>query len=200
MKTLKNHMTLEEEMLLLQEKAAHGFICLREFLHILSGKGRFLLLILLSIPFCQPIQIPGLSTPFGLAIAFLSLRMAFGEKIWLPQWVLKKTISSSTIKKITARTLKLLKKMHRWTHPRLSWLCNYRGVKILNGIILTILGFFLALPIPVPLSNLSAAWSILLISWGCLEDDGIFLLIGYILSLLTIAFFVLTAMTIRHVF
>ncbi len=200
MKILKNHMTLEEEMLLLQEKSAHGFISLREFLHILSGKGRFLLLILLSIPFCQPIQIPGLSIPFGLAIAFLSLRMAFGKHIWLPQWILKKTIPSSTIKKITSRTLKLLKKMHRWTHPRLSSLCHYPGVKILNGITLTILGFFLALPIPVPLSNLSAAWSILLISWGCLEDDGVFLLIGYILSLLTITFFVLTALTIRHIF
>jgi len=196
----KNHMTLEEEMLLLNERASHGFISLREFLHILSGKGRYLLLMFLALPFCQPVQIPFLSLPFAAIIAFLSLRIAFGKRIWLPRSLLQKTLSSTGIQRLSYRVLKILRKIHLWTHPRLPNLCNYPYIQYVNATLLFICSVFLALPLPIPLSNLAAAWAILVISWGTLEDDGIFLLLGYSLILFTVACFVLTAITLRRVF
>ncbi|MEI8301518.1 MAG: exopolysaccharide biosynthesis protein, partial [Chlamydiota bacterium] len=140
------------------------------------------------------------SIPFAIIIAFLGLRMAFSKTVWLPKSLLGKTVPSLTLKKITEKTLKVLTKIHKWTHPRLNWLCQYRCIKVINGLLLAILAIFLALPAAVLLPNLTAAWSILLISWGSLEDDGVFLLIGYGLFVLTITFFILTALTIRHVF
>ena len=95
---------LKEQLSILLSKL-HEKPCLsvREILTILSGKGRLLLLIMLSIPFCQPIHIPGFSTPFGILIAFIGFRIAFGKHIWLPRKVMSRCISSKTIRKIFMR-------------------------------------------------------------------------------------------------
>jgi hypothetical protein len=187
----KEVITLESSILMLQKEAKEQSLTISEILRILSGRGRPLVLLLLSLPFCQPIQIPGLSTPFGLAIAFIGLRLVFGKRIWMPKKILSITVSSDTIKKITDKTLNLLRKMKPWIHSRLVWMSNSSFMVKGNGFIISILGILLSLPLPIPLSNLSAAWSICLISIGIIEDDGLFIIIGYSVFLLTIAFFLL---------
>ena len=197
---IKKFTTLEESIFLLQKKTKHKPISIEDLLHLLPKKSQTLILIFLSIPFCQPIQIPGLSIPFGLAIAFLSLRMAFGKQIWLPKKILLKTITTSTIQKITNKALLLITKTRRWIHPRLNWVCHSLPMHIINCLAICILGIFLALPLPIPLSNLTAAWSIFLIALGILEDDGVFVLIGYLISFLTIIVFIIMTTSIRNYF
>lgn len=197
--------TLEEGVILLHKEAQYleaknKQISIKEILRVLSGKGRPLILILLSLPFCQPIQIPGMSIPFGLAIAFIGLRMIFGKKMWLPKQLLSKTISNHTLEKITDKTLIIVRKIKRWIHPRLFWVCHSSFMEIMNGLIICLLGFLLALPLPIPLSNLVAAWSIFLLALGILEDDGLFVLIGYGLSLLAVTFFITMVFSLRYFF
>jgi len=174
-------------------------LSLEEILEVLSGKGRIIILTFLSLPFCQPFQIPGLSIPFGLGIAFIGCRLVFGQKIWLPKTILSKHVSSATIEKISQKCLKLMQKMKRFMHPRLSCLYEPRAMHICNGLLIVLLGVFLALPLPIPLTNLSAGWAILLMSIGLLEDDGVFILASYFVSLLTIAFFILLAFSIKKI-
>jgi len=175
-------MHFEDRLILLQKRVETApSLSLFEIMGILSGKGRTLLLILLSLPFCQPIQIPGMSTPFGLMIAFIGFRMSFGKNAWLPKKVMSKQISASTIKKMAQHALWLIKKMGRWIHPRLSWFIQ----KKVNGYVIVVLGLFLALPLPIPFSNLLAAWSILWISLGILGEDGLFVILGYVFGLIT---------------
>jgi hypothetical protein len=38
-----------------------------------------------AFPFCTPIPLPGFSLPFGLVIAIIGLRLALGQKPWLPR-------------------------------------------------------------------------------------------------------------------
>jgi hypothetical protein len=192
MKNLRKDLSL-----LLHQCERKTTISLGEILGILSGKGRLLLLILLSLPFCLPLQIPGLSTPFGLAIAFIGLRMAFGKRVWLPQKALLKEISSATIRKISQKGLKWIAKMERFIHPRLTWLSKSKAMY--NGLLIVVLGLFLALPLPIPLTNLSSGWAILLLSIGLLEDDGLFILAGYLVSLLTGVFFILLTFSIKWI-
>ncbi len=197
MKKLKNYLTLEEGILILQKKGENASISIEELLHVLSGKGQSLILLFLSLPFCQPLQIPGLSTPFGLAIAFIGLRIAFGKRVWLPKRLLAKTITPHVLQKIIGKTLWLVRKAKHLAHPRLTWLRHYPALNIINGLLIATLGIFLALPLPIPLSNLTAAWSIFFIGLGVLEDDGIFILIGYLISLLTFAFFITMALSVK---
>lgn len=196
----KKFQSLEKGLHLVQERTQQGPLSLEDILHILSGRGRPLLLILLSLPFCQPIQIPGLSTPFGLAIAFIALRTAFGKHVWLPKKLQKKKISPKTISKITNTTLVVIKKIKRFIHPRLDFLCHSRIMEVLNGLTIAILGILLALPLPIPLSNLTAAWSIFIISIGILEDDGLCVLLGYIVLLLTLTFLFFMILTAKKIF
>ncbi len=200
MKKIETFRPLEEEILLLQQEAKSAPISIKEILQRLSGKGRALILIFLSLPFCQPIQIPGLSTPFGLTIAFVGLRMVFGKYTWLPKAVLSKTITAETLQKITDKALRILRKMKGWIHPRLSWICHSSPMQSTNGLTIFMLGIFLALPLPIPLTNLAAAWSIFFIALGLLEDDGAFVLLGYLAALVTVIFFVIIALSIKNIF
>ncbi len=198
MPKVKEFRTLEEEIVLLQEEAKDKSLSISEILHVLSGKGRPLIVLLLCLPFCQPIQIPGFSTPFGIMIAFFGARMVFGKKIWLPAGLLQKKISQNILHAITDKTLYFVRKMKRWVHPRFPWLCHSSFMEKLNGFMILMLGIVLALPLPIPLSNLLAAWAILFIAFGVLEDDGLFVLVGYFLSFLTLLFFLLVLLTAKR--
>lgn len=200
MKKSKHNLTIEENILLLQKIGKNSSISIGEILNILSEKGQSLIILFLSLPFCQPLQIPGLSTPFGLAIAFLGLKMTFGKYAWLPKRILTKSITPRTLQKLTEKILWLLKKMKGWIYPRLAWLCYYPAFHIINGLLISILGILLALPLPTPFSNLMAAWSILFIGLGLLKDDGVFIIIGYFASLLTIGYFVAMVLLLKYIF
>jgi len=198
MKKVKN---LEESLLALQEMTEREkSLSVQDILKVLSGKGKALVLILLSLPFCLPFQIPGSALPFGLIIAFIGLRMAFAKQMWLPKKIREKSISIRKVRKIVKKALALGKKIKRFIHPRLSWMCSPRAAKVVHGLMIFILGLFLALPLPVPLSNITAAWSILLISLGILEDDGLIVGIGYLAALSTAAIFVFLATAITWAF
>lgn len=200
MKKIKSHSTVEEDILSLQEKGKNDPISIGEILSTLSGRGQSLIILFLSLPFCQPLQIPGFSTPFGIAIAFIGLEMAFGKYAWLPKRILEKPITPHTLQKITDKILWLLKKIDRWIHPRLTWICSYSALQVINGLLIATMGILLALPLPVPFSNLIAAWSILFIGLGLLKDDGVFILIGYFLSLMAFAYFLGMILLIKHIF
>ncbi len=197
---MKKIKTLEQGIILLQKEAKEMPLSIGEILHILAGKGRPILLILLSLPFCQPIQIPGLSVPFGLVIAFFGLRSAFGKRVWLPKKITSKTISKPTLAKMTHTTLIVVRKIQPWIHARLNWMCSSSFMKVMNGVIIFLLGLFLALPLPIPLSNLTAAWSIFLIALGMLEDDGLFVMAGYLLTLVSIGVIIGMAYAAKAIF
>ena len=195
------HNTFEESLANLKEISKKTTtLPIKEILEILSGNGRLIILIFLSLPFCQPLQIPGLSTPFGIAIAFIGLRIALGKRIWLPKRILLKKISSMTIENISKKSLKMMKKMSRFLHPRLQWLCKGAIFNTINGFLICFLGFFLALPLPLPLTNFVAGWSIVLVSLGWLANDGMIILVGYFVSLITLLYLILILLSIKVVF
>jgi len=179
---------LQDELHFLSNRAKKKpSLSIKEILGLLPGKGRILVIIFLSLPFCQPFQIPGLSMPFGLLIAFLGLRMSFGQEMWLPKFILKKQISSIKIQKISIVGLKIIRKLKVFLHPRAVWICHHSWMRVVNGLAICFLGLFLALPLPIPLTNLVAAWGGLLIGLGVLEEDGIFVMVGYSFLLITLA-------------
>ncbi len=183
--------TLDLSLNCLLEKAKNQTsVSFEEILTLLSGNGRFVFLVFLSLPFCQPIQIPGMSIPFGLLISFMGLKLALGKQVFFPKKFLGKEISSAKIKKIIQRIFKVTQKIKKFTHPRLRYFCEFKGQSLVNGTLICLLGVFLALPFPIPFTNLVAGWSIFLLSLGKLEDDGLLILIGYLMSLLTFLLFV----------
>src|SRR5688500_13635077 len=75
---------LSEELAMILREFEVETVTLREVLGLLHGRGYVLLIMLLALPFCTPVPLPGLSTPFGLIITIVGARIAFGAKPWLP--------------------------------------------------------------------------------------------------------------------
>ncbi len=165
-------------------------IFLIDILKTLKGQGSFCLFILLTIPFCTPIQIPGVSTPFGFIMAFLALRKLLGHKILLPKFFQNHSIKGPHLKKIIQAGYKLEKVISKISKQRALFFCQNYFFKILQLIVILISALILGLPLPIPLTNIAFAWIILLISLGHLMNDGLFILAGYILFL-SIAFFLI---------
>lgn len=187
---MKRGITLDESLEQVLLAADGKPMEVRKVFSILKHRGIPVILIVLCIPFCLPIQIPGVSTPFGLAIALMGLRMAFGQRLWWPKWILDRKLSHASIKK-------LVTKLHEWVNftkkilkPRLLFFSQSAYVHRINGLIIAVLGILLALPLPIPFTNLFSAFPLLFMGLGLLEDDGAAILISWIMSGLSLLFWI----------
>ena len=188
---------LENHLQTILEQTDKQIWTIRELFEVLKGKGYPFVIIILSLPFCQPIQIPGFSTPFGIVLVFVGLRMAFGKRVWWPEWVLNLKISPKLLKSVVKKSLAFFSFLKPLLHPRMSWLCTTPRLYHLHGIFVVIMAIYLALPLPIPLSNILAAWSLFLLGLGLIEEDGIFVCIAYIIGIITIAIFLVLVLWLR---
>lgn len=155
----------------------------------LEGRVYTLLLALLSLPFCQPIALPGLSTPFGLVIALLGMRFALRQKPWLPAYLLSTPIPSRFLPKILTGSAKLLSWIEKFLHPRGVFVFEFRFTQVAAGVIIFACGLLLLLPLPVPFSNLLPALTVVLVAASISEKDALMLVVGLGVFFLTLGFF-----------
>ena len=161
-------------------------IPLNDLIKIFRGQGHFCLFFIISLLFSTPIQLPGLSTPFGLLMAFIAFRAILGKKIYLFNFTKNKFISSQRLIKILTFATKIESFFSRWSKQRITILTNGFLSLFFQNFIVAICSLLLSLPLPIPLSNMFFSWIILTISIGNLMNDGLLLLISYILFFLTL--------------
>ena len=159
-------------------------IPISQLIEKLAGKGQALIVMLFSLPFCLPIQIPGLSTPFGILLIFVGIRISFGHSIWLPNFLIQKKIAKETLKKIAKAIIKVTDKLKFLIWMRLVWLVKNPILHMFHGIVIAFLSLFLALPLPIPFTNLFVSFPLFFFGLALLEDDGILILFAYLLTIL----------------
>lgn len=139
------------------------------------------LLALVAIPFV------GLSTPFGLAIAFVGAQLLIGRtRPWLPGWIRRVALSATALTRIARWLTRGTGWMRHLVRERLGPLT--RGAALgLVGLGLLVLGLGLALPLPIPGSNLIFIVPVLMYAIGLLERDGLLMLVGHVMSLAHVA-------------
>jgi len=179
---------LSEELQILSDSAAHSDLTLGELVDHLEGRVYTLLLVLLALPFCQPIMLPGLSSPFGMVIALLGLRFALRQHPWLPQRLHKTHLSGKYLPKILHGSARVLGGVEKLLHPRLSFLFEYRLTQFLAGIAVFLSGLMLLLPLPIPFSNMLPALTVVLLASSFSERDGATLGVGLLLFLISLGF------------
>lgn len=189
---------LSEELALLRERAAERSITLREVLVTLRGRGYSLLLILLALPFTTPIPLPGLSTPFGLAIALISLRLALGQRPWLPKRLQRRTLPPGFFGRLLAFSTRLIRFLEKLMRPRLALMTEAAWLQQVHALFMFIAALCLLLPLPIPFSNSFPAWVILLMAGGLLERDGLCVLAAYVVFAAGVAYFLLLGEAARR--
>lgn len=146
-----------------------------------AGFGFFTgFLALASIPFV------GLSTPFGLAVAFGALQMVIGMKRpWLPRVVRRHTISLATLGWLSQRLSRWTAGLERVVRPRFEVLTQ-GPFWSLCGLCIIVQAAGLALPLPIPFSNWPFILVIVLYAIGILERDGLLVMICHTLTVVEI--------------
>ena len=139
--------------------------------------------------FAPPSKFPVFPLHLELCLPSLGLRVAFAKHLWWPKWVLNKKVQSKNIRKLVKKMTKVAQVLQKVVHPRLLAMTKSPLLHRMNGFLVFLLAFILALPLPIPMSNLLAAFPILFLGLGLLEDDGVFILIGYFLTLICFAAF-----------
>lgn len=163
-------------------------ITIGEFEAAMKGRGFAVLLIIFTIPFCLPLPLPGLSSPFGLAILLIGARLGMGMRPWLPAFVLRRKITPEFLQKLIPATIRIVAPLEKIIRPRLGILF-FPGARHLVGWSIALGGLLLCLPLPIPFTNVIPAVPVLLLALGLMERDGMVLLAGYVLLAVAVASF-----------
>lgn len=153
----------------------------------LGNNGRWLFIFLISIPFVQPIPIPGVSVAFGIVILLTSYPFLFGNipSTLLPAFLGRRMLSKKIILRATKGAIVLLERLERLSRPgRLPTLSSVK-YQFVSQFFIGLGGIALALPIPpvIPFSNSIPAWSILLSCAGIMICDGVWIICGWVLGI-----------------
>jgi hypothetical protein len=181
---------LSVELAELHARAGTGPITLREVILLLGGRAYLLLVLLLSLPFITPLPLPGLSVPFGLAIALISLRLSLGQRPWLSKRLQRKELPPGFIAKVFRVAEKILRFLERFLRPRLTFLTDTPLLRQLHAVLMLVAALVLLMPFPIPFTNSFPAWAILLVAAGLLERDGAFVLAGYVVFTAGVFYFI----------
>lgn len=181
---------LSVELAELRDQAAERAVTLREVIYTLQGRAYLLLVLLLALPFITPVPLPGLSTPFGLAILLIAARLSLGQKPWLPMKLQRKELPAGFLRKLFAGAERVLRFLEKFLRPRLTLLTDTPRLVQLHAVLLLAAALALLLPLPIPFTNSFPAWTILLLAAGLLERDGLFILAGYVVFAAGVLYFV----------
>lgn len=148
----------------------------------------FLLVLLLSLPFCQPVPLAGLSTPFGLMLGALGWGMFRQRPFRLPAKLARVRVPHRFFPLLIKGAGRLVGWMERHLRRRREGLARSPGLRRLHGACILFWALMLALPLPIPFSNIFSALPLPLLAAGLLEDDGVMVLRSYLAGLVCLAY------------
>ena len=166
---------------------------LDELFQRLGSRTWHLLLIVLPLPFITPIPLPGLSMPFGIAIAAIGVGLLLRRTPVLPVWVGRLRCPAGLFARVLVSTARQVSRLESCTRQRLGWLVEPTWTRMVVGPLIIVSGLLLAQPLPIPLSHALPAITIILTGVGLVQRDGLVLMIGHLAFAATLAFFAVIA-------
>jgi hypothetical protein len=160
-----------------------GGLTLQEVADRTGGRGGYLLLILLCLPFTTPVPLPGISSVIGAVILWVALTSGGEGGLRLPRWLGGKVVGSDRLRGVLRASGRLLGWIEKAVKPRGNgWLVT-RTSRRLHALLMVWLAVLLMLPLPVPFTNSLPGYSIILLSACLMERDGRVIFVGYLVSL-----------------
>lgn len=172
-----------------------AFICvdkdmsIQELAKQMEARAQAVVTLALSLPFLFFVPLPGLSIVFGVFIMLNGFRIAMKKKLWFPAFLMRKRISAYALKKTFLTAEKWAARIEKFVKPRGELIHKHPLFARINGIMLVLCGFFLALPLP-PGTNFLPGLATLILSLGILEEDGYCLLVGHFVFTVVLGFYV----------
>lgn len=172
---------------------AGGVLTVNQLLTHTDGRGIYLVLVLLSLPFVAWVSVPGMSTVCGPVIGLLAWRLARGKAPRLPAVLGDRALPPRLKRVILGGGLKFCRLLERGVRPRrTAWMARRLSVTV-HALLLALMALLLALPLPSPPfigSNTLPSYAILLLAVSMMEGDGVMIFAGYLAALVAAGYFV----------
>ena len=102
---------------------------------------------------------------------------------WVPRLIGRRRLSYKTLGRLIGVVSRFGRQIEKMLKPRLNFML-WPAIDVPIGLSILFCGFFLALPLPLPGSNVVPAVPLVLLLLGVIERDGIFVLVGEVFSLM----------------
>lgn len=158
-------------------------ISIGDLLQAMEHRAIGALMFIFAVPNAIPVP-PGVSAVLGAPLIFLSFQLMLGQRPWLPRVITDRSLSRQEFEKVVDLAAPWLARAERLMRPRLQQLAS-APAKHVVGLLCLILSVILFLPIP--LGNMLPAFTICVLALGVLERDGVWIIIGAILSVVAVA-------------
>ncbi len=165
-------------------------ITLGDLLELVGEQGLLVFCIILTVPFLFPVSIPGVSTVFGAVIILIGVGVTLNRLPFLPAALTRRELQRAQLLPVIERGIEFVTRLQRFIRPRLQGVTEGAVMSRVNGIVLTVAGALLILPLSlIPFSNTIPAVAIMLLAMGMLQRDGYFVLGGYLFTVFTFIYF-----------
>jgi hypothetical protein len=166
-------------------------VTLVEIMDIVGADSLLLLTVFLSLVFLVPVSIPGVSTVFGTGILLIGITRLFSRKLWLPDFIANRKLSSEKLGEGFKRALIWFRRLEKISRPhRLSGLTSEGLMTVLSNLSFILAAILLMAPFGfIPFSNTLPALALIFLSVGMIQRDGGFILLGNLSNVATIIYF-----------
>ena len=170
-----------------------GSVTLAQVRDLFGSDGLMLLAAFLTIVFLVPVSVPGVSTVFGAGILLIGVSRLFRLQLWLPKRIERRLVDTEKLRSALRRGLVWFRRLERISRPhRISWAASDGAVRVVNDCAIILGAGLLMAPFGlIPFSNTFPAVALLFLSIGSIQRDGLFMLLGHLSNLLSIAYFAL---------
>lgn len=165
-------------------------ITLAALLGLIGEQGLLLFVMFLMVPFLLPVSIPGMSTVFSLVVILVGAGVVMNRIPWLPPRLLGHAVAVERLVPALDKAIGLTMRIERVIRPRWSVLTHGATLNRWNGMMIIFSGVLLLMPfVMVPFSNTLPGLAVLLLAAGMIQRDGLFVLMGYLMVLVTLIYF-----------
>lgn len=150
-------------------------LSLREMVEAFGERGFGAVILLLALMALVPWP-PGGKAVFSAPIILIAAEMALQrEKVWLPRWLLKLTVSRDAYRSAASKILPRLRQVERLTRPRWPALTGEIADAVV-GVICILLALMMALP--VPFGDALPGLTLAVFGLAIIQRDGAFIIAG----------------------
>lgn len=185
----KSEVRLSEALATARDSVEGDRVTLRDLLDLVGEQGLLVFCAVLAMPFLIPVSLPFTSTALGLPMLLVGIAVTLDRVPWLPDRLLDYALPGAVVQSVLARAARAADRFEHLVRPRLLGLTDTPASNWVNGAVLVVAVLLLMAPLPfVPLVNTLPAVAVILLSLGMAERDGVVILVGYAVTLLSLVY------------
>ncbi|WKD51311.1 exopolysaccharide biosynthesis protein [Microbulbifer spongiae] len=142
-------------------------------------------LLLVGLILFSPLSgVPGVSSAMAALLLLVAIQLLLGRRhVWLPQWLLRRSISKGKLNKALNGMKKPAEFADRWMQPRLDFLVR-RGGTYAIAAICSLIALAIPLMEPVPFSATTAGFALTIFGLALVSHDGLLALMAFAVTAL----------------